>query len=88
MESVRASLVIPFDKKIETRPTFVIKSLAAGETFSGILRSTFAIRLYVAGRYKQNQSEFFETYKPELMYTNRCDRSALRTAVHRTEIHM
>jgi hypothetical protein len=29
--------------------TFVIKSRASAETFDGIRRSTFAIRLYVAG---------------------------------------
>ena len=29
--------------------TFVIRSRASAETFDGIRRSTFAIRLYVAG---------------------------------------
>ena len=35
-------------------PTFVIKSRASAETFDGIRRSTFAIRLYVAEAPRQH----------------------------------
>ena len=34
---------------LNKKRTFVIKSRASAETFDGIRRSTFAIRLYVAG---------------------------------------